>query len=99
MKYTAEFSTFESALVAQGDLLSLREDGVLVHGYRGPDWQEAASKEILEIAKSLDAASWNDDGTFWAEVTLDSKTGAVTKRGLYRCDPTGCGYGRAEKVK
>ncbi len=37
MKYVATFSTFDSALVSQGDLLSLTEDGRLVHGYSGLD--------------------------------------------------------------
>lgn len=99
MKYVAEFSTFDSALVGQGDLLSLEEDGVLVHGYRGLDWQKAASREILEISKNLAILSKNDDGTFWVDVTLDSESGAVTKTGLYRFDSTGCGYGHAKAVK
>lgn len=101
MKYTAVFSIFDSALVAQGDLVTLKENGLLVHGYRGLDWVESDNKEILEISQNLAAVSKNDDDTFWAEVTLDSESGVVTKTGLYRFDHTqsGCGgYGHAKAV-
>ena len=99
MKYVAKFSTFDSALVSQGDLLSLKEDGTLVHGYQGLDWQEAPSKEILAISQSLSKISQNGDGTFWAEVTIDSETGQVTKTGLYEYYSGGSGYGHAKAVK
>jgi hypothetical protein len=100
MKYVAVFSTFDSALVSQGDLLSLTEDGRLVHGYSGLDWHKAECAEILDISKNLTKLSKNWDGTFWAEVTLDSDTGEVTKSGLHRYDYDYCcgGYGNAKEV-
>jgi hypothetical protein len=99
MKYVAEFSDFDSALVAQGDLLSLEEDGRLVHGYSGLNWKSAVTPEVLAISQSLSKISQNDDGTFWGTVMLDSETGEVTCSDLYRFDRTGCGYGHAKAVK
>lgn len=99
MKYVAEFSDFDSALVAQGDLLSLEEDGRLVHGYSGLNWKSAVTPEVLAISQSLSKISQNDDGTFWGTVMLDSETGEVTCSDLYRFDSTGCGYGHAKAVK
>jgi hypothetical protein len=99
MKYVAEFSDFDSALVSQGDLLSLEEDGRLVHGYSGLNWKSAVTPEVLAISQSLSKISQNDDGTFWGTVMLDSETGEVTCSDLYRFDRTGCGYGHAKAVK
>jgi hypothetical protein len=99
MKYVAEFSDFDSALVAQGDLLSLEEDGRLVHGYSGLNWKPAVSPEVLAISQNLSKLSQNDDGTFWATVTLDSETGEVTCSDLYRYCCGGNGYGNAKAVK
>ena len=103
MKYVATFSTFDSALVSQGDLLSVTEDGRLVHGYAGIDWLAAETTEILEISQSLAKISQNDDGTFWAEVALDSDTGEIVKSGgLYRVDHSqSCcgGYGDAIEIE
>lgn len=101
MKYVVEFSTFDSALVSQGDLLSLWEDGRLVRGYTGLNWKRAETTEILDISKSLTKLSKNDDGTFWAEVTLDTDTGEVVKSSLHRYNYDHCcgGYGHAEAVK
>lgn len=99
MKYVAEFSDFDSALVGQGDLLSLREDGVLVHGYSGLNRKSAVTPEVLAISQNLLNISRNDDGTFWGTVTLDSETGEVTCSDLSRCTIT-CGrYGHAEAVR
>ena len=99
MKYVAEFSDFDSALVGQGDLLSLEEDGRLVHGYSGLTWKSAVSPDVLAISQSLAKLSQNDNWTFWATVTLDSETGEVTYGDLYRYRSGGNGYGRAEVVK
>jgi len=99
MKYVAEFSDFDSALVSQGDLLSLEEDGRLVHGYSGLDWHTAECAEILDISKNLDILAHNEDGTFWGTVTLDSETGEVTCSDLYRYCCGGNGYGNAKAVK
>lgn len=98
MKYVAEFSDFDSALVGQGDLLSLEEDGRLVHGYSGLNWKSAVSPEVLAISQSLSKISQNDDGTFWGTVTLDSETGEVTCSDLYEYSYGGNGYGHAEAV-
>jgi hypothetical protein len=98
MKYVTEFSTFDSALVGQGDLLSLKEDGRLVHGYSGLNWKSAVSPEVLAISQNLAKLSQNDDGTFWATVTLDSETGEVTCSDLYRYRSGGNGYGRSVSV-
>lgn len=102
MKYVATFSTFDSALVSQGDLLSVTEDGRLVHGYSGLDWKAAETAEILDISKNITKLSKNTDGTFWAEVTLDSDTGELVKSGgLYRVDHSQSvcgGYGDAIEV-
>ena len=99
MKYVAVFSTFDSALVSQGDLLSLKEDGRLVHGYGGLNWKPAVSPEVLAISQSMSKLSQNDDGTFWATVTLDSETGEVTCSDLYLYGYGGSGYGNAKAVK
>ena len=103
MKYVANFSTYDSAVVAQSDLLSVTEDGRLVHGYSGLDWLAAESGEILAICRSLTKLSKNMDGTFWAEVTLDSETGEVVKSGgLYRVDHSQSvcgGYGDAKEIE
>ena len=98
MKYVAEFSDFDSALVAQGDLISLKENGVLVHGYAGLNWKPAVSPEVLAISQNLSKLSQNDDWSFWATVTLDGETGEVTCSDLYRYRCGGNGYGHAEAV-
>lgn len=100
MKYVARFSTFDSLLVSQGDLLTLREGRVLVHGANGLDWQESTCPEILEIAKNLTLLSQNGDGTFWTVVSLDSETGSVEKTGLYRYfNSCSGGYDHAKAIK
>ena len=99
MKYVATFSTFDSALVSQGDLLSVTEDGRLVHGYSGLDWKSAVTPEVLAISQNLSKVSQNDDGTFWGTVTLDSETGEVTCSDLCRYCCGGSGYGNAKAVK
>lgn len=99
MKYVAEFSIFDSALVSQGDLLSLSEDGRRVNGYAGVERHHTDIQEVLAISKNMSKLSQNDDGTFWATVTLDSETGEVTCSDLYRYRCGGNGYGHAEPVK
>ncbi len=99
MKYVARFANFDSALIAQGDFMYLKENGRLVHGSRGLDWQPPASKEILEISQSLAKISQNDDGTFWGTVTLDGETGEVTCSALYCYSTGGSGYGHSKAVK